>query len=93
MIHLGCIVPAVKTALLEEMLQQWRAIANTVSDLTSSRFEPLTSCSIGERVIARPTGIVVNNFLLTTIFIFSTNLIFDTSYTQRKKIKQCELLK
>ena len=31
------------TALFEEMLQQWQAVGNTVSDLTGPRFEPLTS--------------------------------------------------
>ena len=44
------------TASFEEMLQRWRAIDNTVSDLIGLRFEPLTSRSRGERVTARPTG-------------------------------------
>ena len=38
------------------MSQRWRAFGNTVSDLTSSKFEPQTSYSRNERVIASPTG-------------------------------------
>ena len=44
------------TAPFEEMSQQWRAVGNTVSDLTGPRFEPQTSRSRDERVTARPTG-------------------------------------
>ena len=40
-----------------EMLQRWRAVGNTESDLTSRRFGPQTSRSRDERVIARPTGL------------------------------------
>ena len=43
-------------ALFEEMLQRWRAVGNTVSDLTGPRFEPQTSRSRDECVTARPTG-------------------------------------
>ena len=57
----------------EEMLQQWQAIGNTVTNLTGPRFEPQASCSRDKRVTARPTGIVVDNFLLTIIFTFSIN--------------------
>ena len=38
------------------MSQRWRAVGNTVSDLTGPRFEPQTSRSREERVTARPTG-------------------------------------
>ena len=38
------------------MLQRWRAVGNTVSDLTGPRFEPQTPRSRDERVTARPTG-------------------------------------
>ena len=38
------------------MSQRWRAVANTVSDLTGPKFEPRTSRSRDERVTARPTG-------------------------------------
>ena len=43
------------TALFE-MSQQWRAVGNTVSDLTVQRFEPRTSCSSDKHVTAQPTG-------------------------------------
>ena len=48
--------------------QKWRAIGNTVSDLTGARFELQTSRSRSKLVTAQPTGVVVNNFLLTIIF-------------------------
>ena len=38
------------------MSQWWRAVGNTVSDLTGSRFESQTSRSRDERVAARLTG-------------------------------------
>ena len=44
------------TASLKQMWQRWRAIGNTVFNFSGSRFEPLTSCSRDERVIARTTG-------------------------------------
>ena len=44
------------TAPFEEMSQRWRAVGNTVSDLTGPRFEPHTSRSRDKRVTARPTG-------------------------------------
>ena len=44
------------TGPAEKMLQRWRAVGNTVSDLTGPRFEPQTSGSRDERVTARPTG-------------------------------------
>ena len=43
------------TALFEEMSQRWRAINNTVSDLTAPRFEPQTFRSRDECATARPT--------------------------------------
>ena len=49
-LHPGNTVP------FEEMPQRWRAVGNTVSDLTPPRFEPQTSRSKDERVTARPTG-------------------------------------
>ena len=44
------------TAPFEEMSQQWRAISNTLSDLTGPRYEPQTFRSRDERVTARPVG-------------------------------------
>ena len=41
------------TAPFEEMLQRWRVVGNTVSDLTGPRFEPQTSRYRDERVTAR----------------------------------------
>ena len=38
--HLCIIIPAGNTAPFEEKSQQWRAVGNTVSDLTGSKFEP-----------------------------------------------------
>ena len=50
------------TAPFEEMSQRWRAVGNTVSDLTGLRFEPQTSRSRDERVTARPTARFALNF-------------------------------
>ena len=44
------------TAPFEEKSQRWRAVGNTVSNLTSPRFEPQISRSRDERVTARSTG-------------------------------------
>ena len=43
-------------ASFEEMSLQWRAVGNTVSNLTSLRFEPQTFRSRYQRVTARPNG-------------------------------------
>ena len=53
MAHLHVIAPASNSAPFEEMLQQWRAVGNTVSDLNGQRFEARTSRSIAERATAR----------------------------------------
>ena len=37
------------TALFEEMSQRWRAVGNTVFDLTGPRFEPQTSDVAGTK--------------------------------------------
>ena len=52
-VHLRVIAPADNTASFKEMLQRWRAIGNTVSDLTGPRFEAQTSRSRDARVTAR----------------------------------------
>ena len=44
------------TASFEEMSQWWRAVGNTVFDLTVPRLEPQTSRCRDKRVTARPTG-------------------------------------
>ena len=48
-----CVIAPGNTASFEEILQRWRAVGNTVSDLTSPRFEPQTSRSKDECVTAR----------------------------------------
>ena len=53
--HLRVIAPTRKKAPFEEILQRWRAVGNTMSDLTGPRFEPLSSCSRNEHVTARQT--------------------------------------
>ena len=42
------------TAPFQEVLQRWRAVGNTVFDLTGSSFESQTFRSSDERVRARP---------------------------------------
>ena len=44
------------SAPFKEILQRWRVVGNTVSDLTGPRFEPQTSRSRDEHVTALPTG-------------------------------------
>ena len=41
-------------ASFEEMSQRWRAVGNSVSNLTCPRFEPQTSLCRDKRVIVRP---------------------------------------
>ena len=48
-------------------LKKWRAVCETVSDLTGPRFEPLTSRSRDNYVIARPTG-RYNEFITEHVF-------------------------
>ena len=55
-LNIRVIAPAGNTAPFEETSQRWRAIGNTVSDLTGPRFELQTSPSRDERVTSRPTG-------------------------------------
>ena len=57
------------------MLQQRRAVGNTVSDLTGPRFEPQTSCSKDERVTARP-----NNRLNKYYDIFLEGFLFHQKF-------------
>ena len=53
--HLRAIAPG-QHIFFEEMLQRWRAVGNTVADLTGPKLEPQTSRSGDERVATRPTG-------------------------------------
>ena len=51
-----CVVAPGNTAPIEEILQWWRAVGDTMSDLNDSRLEPRIFRSRDERVTARPTG-------------------------------------
>ena len=51
--HFRVIAHAGNTAPFEEILQRWWTVGNSVSDLTSSRFESETSRTRHERVTAR----------------------------------------
>ena len=50
--HISALLRPGNTAPFKEMLQRWRAVGNTVSDLTGLRFEPQTSHSRDERFTA-----------------------------------------
>ena len=63
------------TASFEEMSQWWRAVGNTVSDLTGPRFKPQTSRSRDKRVTARPTGRYIEKFG----FLIEINSFCDVS--------------
>ena len=52
--HLRVIAPAGNKASLEEMLLRWRAVGNTVSNLTGPRSEPQISRSKDDCVVTRP---------------------------------------
>ena len=49
--HLLVIKPASNIASFKEMSRRWRAVGNTVSDLTEPRFESCSSRFKNERVI------------------------------------------
>ena len=61
-LHLG-------NTAFEEMSQQWRAVGNTVSDLTGSRFELQTCRSRDEHVTPRPTAMLLLNYFSTVLLI------------------------
>ena len=67
--HLRVIAPASNTAPFEEMSQRWRAVGNTVSDLTGPRFERQTSRSRDERVTARPIGRYLKQYRHHKLFL------------------------
>ena len=54
--HLGVFAPAGNTASFKEILEQWRPVSDTMSDLTDTRFEPQTSQIRDVRDAIRPTG-------------------------------------
>ena len=59
--------------LSKKMLQQWRAIGNSASDLTSTRFEPQTSRSRDECATARPFDL---NARIERFYSFSHYCLF-----------------
>ena len=63
------------TAPFEEMSQRWRAVGNTVSDLTGPRFEPQTSRSRDGRVTARPTGRYKDDIIVRYIVRYNCKMI------------------
>ena len=68
------------TAPFEEMSLRWRAVGNTVSDLTSPRFEPQTSRSRDQRITAWPTGWYAYIYTHKYRMIVKTDLI---QYTKK----------
>ena len=73
------------TAPFEEMSQRWRAIGNTVSDLTGPRFEPQTSRSRDERVTARPTG---RRNIIHLVILFMPRLAFLICFQFKKLVSR-----
>ena len=71
------------TAPFEEMSQRWRAVGDTVSDLTGPRFESQTSRSRDERVTARPTGIKDKKKFYVDFNVYHT-CFYTGSYFQLK---------
>ena len=61
----------------EEMLQRWRAVGNSVSDLTGPRFELQTSRSKYECVATRPTGWSIFSIALVIFFGNTASNRFD----------------
>ena len=51
--HLTSLRPG-STASFQEMLQQWRAVGKTMSNLNGTRFEPRTYRSRDKRITTRP---------------------------------------
>ena len=49
-----CTTEPGNTVPFKSILQRWRAVDNTVSNLTGPRFEPQTFLSRNERITARP---------------------------------------
>ena len=62
------------TAPFEEMSRRWRAVGNTVSDLTGPRFELETSRSRDERVTARP-----NHKMLKLKYLYVSKASYDVT--------------
>ena len=74
--------------LFKDMLQRWRAVGNTVSGLTSPRFEPQTSRFKNEPITARPTGGYSTNdsYSFTILVTHKTRSVY--SYKKTPHIRQ-----
>ena len=81
--HIRVIAPAGNRALFEEKLQRWRAVSNTVSDLTGPRFEPQTSRLRDERVIARLTGWLLQIFQKLIMEFTSLTILLERLLLKR----------
>ena len=68
------------TATFEEMSQRWRAVGNTVPDLTGRKFELQTNRSRDEGVTARPTVRNIIEFVNTREKFEFSLLIVKTAY-------------
>ena len=68
--HFPVIAPAGNTAPFEEMPQHWRAIGNTMSDLTGPRFEPQTF-----RFRATTFGACIKSLLFLLSYYITISLI------------------
>ena len=55
------------------MLPRWRAVENTESEMPGPRFEPQTSCSRDERIVAQLTGRCSVRLLLHNYYDCVTN--------------------
>ena len=59
-----CAARATQLQSFEEMLQRWRAVGNTVSDMTDPKFESQTSRFRNQCVTAGPAFMMNQNFSL-----------------------------
>ena len=69
------------TTSSEEISQRWRAVGNTVSNLTGLWFEPQISRSIDECVTSRPTGQNFSPNSLYSCFNPNTNRKYNFSFS------------
>ena len=92
----GPISPSLRpgnTAPFEEMSMRWRAVGNTVSDLTGPRFEPQTSCCRDEHVTARPTGRYTRNSkIIVFVTLLHSHIVPCTEYKWTELMTRCSSL-
>ena len=75
--HFRIIAPAGNTALFKEMLQRWRAVGNTASELTFH-----TSRSRDEYTNARPTDRSRRTFSMACSILACSNFSFRRPHTK-----------